>query len=87
MMDVRPFMFDGTTLKPSQALAKRAVEALDDGATVVMLDESRVNTSRSRQDDVAKYLVEMGFSAKVSEADSTAASAQTESAEEEPAEK
>lgn len=39
LIDPNPFMFDGTTLKSTPALAQKSLEALGDGNKLVFLDE------------------------------------------------
>jgi len=39
LLNPNPYMFDGTTLKHSSALAKKSIESMGDGAKAVVVDE------------------------------------------------
>lgn len=60
-MDPNPYMFDGTTLKSSQALAKNAIEAMGNDSKVIVIDENRLSNRRN-QDRAINYLNDLGFS-------------------------
>jgi len=60
LMDVNPYMLDDATPKTQHALALKGLRALD-GESVVLLNQSTVNSHRGDLDDTERTLNEAGL--------------------------
>ena len=60
LMSQSPFMFDGTTLKPAQALAMKSLGAMsNESGKAIVADEQMV--ARRSLDNVVRYLNGIGI--------------------------